>query len=70
MAEPQQQQTDVQRRYREFLELMPLTLALAGLPHSESGKYYTEEQIETRVFAVRHAYKAAKTLVREIVQKG
>lgn len=72
MAEPQQpqQQTDVQRRYREFLELMPLTLALAGLPHSESGKYYGEEQIETRLFAVKHAYKAAKGLVREIVQKG
>ncbi|MGV2338319.1 MAG UNVERIFIED_CONTAM: hypothetical protein LVR18_31085 [Planctomycetaceae bacterium] len=26
------EQTDVQRRYREFLDLMPLTLALAGLP--------------------------------------
>jgi hypothetical protein len=68
VAEPQQ--TDVQRRYREFLELMPLTIALAGLPHSDSGKYYGEEQIETRLFAVKHAYKAAKGLVREIVQKG
>jgi hypothetical protein len=64
------QQTDVQRRYREFMELMPLTIALAGLPHSESGKYYGEEQIETRLFAVKHAYKAAKALVREIAQKG
>ena len=68
MAEPQQ--TDVQRRYREFLELMPLTIALAGLPHSETGKYYGEEQIETRLFAIKHAYKAAKGLVREIVAKG
>ncbi len=68
--QPQPQQTDAQRRYREFLELMPLTLALAGLPHSETGKYYGEEQIETRLFAVKHAYKAAKGLVREIAQKG
>ncbi len=49
---------------------MPLTIALAGLPHSETGKYYGEEQIETRLFAVKHAYKAAKGLVREIVAKG
>ncbi len=62
-------QNDVQRRYKEFLDLLPLTLALAGLPHSETGKYYNEEQIETRLFAVRHAYKAARGLVREAVQK-
>jgi hypothetical protein len=61
--------TDQQRRYREFLELMPLTLALAGLPPSEHGKYYNEEQIETRIFAIRHAHKAARQLVRELVQK-
>jgi hypothetical protein len=61
--------TDQQRRYKEFLELMPLTLALAGLPASEHGKYYNEEQIETRLFAIRHAHKAARQLVRELVQK-
>jgi hypothetical protein len=61
--------TDQQRRYREFLELMPLTLALAGLPPSEHGKYYNEEQIETRIFAIRHAHKAARQLARELVQK-
>lgn len=65
MTEP----NDVQRRYKEFLDLLPLTLALAGLPQSEHGKYYNEEQIETRLFAVRHAYKAARGLVREVVAK-
>ncbi|MBX3444620.1 MAG: hypothetical protein KF774_19625 [Planctomyces sp.] len=73
MSDPQSssssQATDLQRRYREFLDLLPLTLALAGLPHSEPGRYYNEEQIETRLFAVRHAYRAAKTLVREVVAK-
>ncbi len=58
-----------QRRYREFLDLMPLTLALAGLPQSDVGKYYSEEQMETRLFTLRHAFKAARSLAREIVLK-
>lgn len=61
--------SDQQRKYREFLDLMPLTLSLAGLPVSEPGKYYNEEQIETRMFAIRHAHKAARQLARELVQK-
>jgi len=60
---------DQQRRYREFLDLLPLTVALAGLPASEHGKYYTEEQIEARLFTVRHAYRAARQMARECVQK-
>lgn len=63
------EQNEQQRRYKEFMDLMPLTLTLAGLPASEPGKYYNQEQIETRLFAVRHAYKAARGLVREIVTK-
>lgn len=65
MSDPAEQQ----RRYREFLDLMPLTLALAGLPQSDNGKYYTEEQIETRLFVLRHAFKAARSLAREMVLK-
>ena len=60
---------DQSRRYREFLDLMPLTLALAGLPPSEVGRYFNEEQIETRTFAIKYAYKQAKTLARELVVK-
>lgn len=59
---------ETQRKYKEFMDLLPLILSLAGLPASDSGKYYTEEQIETRLFAVRHAYKAARGLIREIVK--
>lgn len=58
-----------QRRYQEFLDLMPLTLALAGLPPSEAGKYNTEEQIEARAFTIRHAYKSARQSARECIQK-
>ena len=59
----------INKRYREFIELLPLTLALAGLPPSESGRYYSEEQMETRMFTLRHAYKAAKTFARESISK-
>jgi len=64
MAEP----NDVQRKYREFLDLMPLTLALAGLPASDHGKYFTAEQIESRLFTIRHAWKAARQIARECIQ--
>ena len=60
---------DMQRNYKEFLDLLPLTLALAGLPRSETGRYYTEEQIEARMFTIRHAYKAARNITRECIQR-
>ena len=63
------QSSDVQRRYKEFLDLLPLTLAIAGLPESERGRYYTEEQIETRLSAIRLAWRAARQVARECVQK-
>ena len=65
MAEP----NDIQRNYKEFLDLLPLTLALAGLPQSDTGRYYTDEQIESRVFTIKHAYKAARSVTRECIQK-
>lgn len=64
MAEP----NDLQRKYKEFLDLMPLTLALAGLPDSDHGKYFTAEQIESRLFTIRHAWKAARQITRECIQ--
>lgn len=63
MAEP----SDLQRNYREFLDLLPLTLALAGLPQSDQGRYFNEDQIEARLYTIRHAYKAARQVVRECV---
>ena len=62
------EQSDATRKYREFLDLMPLTLALAGLPQSEGGKYFTAEQIEARLFTIRHAYKAARQVAKETVR--
>ncbi|MEM7812725.1 MAG: hypothetical protein AAF532_14715 [Planctomycetota bacterium] len=61
--------SEQQQRYKQFLDLMPLTIALAGLPHSDSGKYYSEEQIQSRLFTLKHAYKAARQMARESIQK-
>ena len=55
---------DLQQKYRQFLDLLPLTLALAGLPTSE-GRLFSEEQIEGRAITVRIAYRAARTLAKE-----
>lgn len=57
---------DVQQKYRQFLDLLPLTISLAGLPTSE-GRLYNEEQIEARAITVRHAYRVAKSTVRELL---
>jgi hypothetical protein len=58
-----------QRRYREFLDLLPLTLELAGLPRSESGRYYNEDQLESRLITLRHAHKLSRQFGRELIQK-
>jgi hypothetical protein len=56
--------TDLQQKYRQFLDLMPLTLTLAGLPTSE-GRLFTEEQIEARAMTVRYAYRVARNTAKE-----
>ena len=67
MTEANEQQ--LQRRYQEFLDLLPLTLSLAGLPPSEQGKYLTDDQIEARVYTIRHALKHARKFAKEAVQR-
>jgi hypothetical protein len=56
--------SDLQQKYRQFLDLMPLTISLAGLPMSE-GRLYSEEQIEARAITIRAAYRVARTLTKE-----
>ncbi|MDA0833728.1 MAG: hypothetical protein O2955_05235 [Planctomycetota bacterium] len=65
MADP----NELQRKYREFLDLMPLTIALAGLPHSDGGKYYSEEQIESRIYTLKYAYKHARAFAKDSIQR-
>jgi hypothetical protein len=57
----------LRRRYREFLELLPLTINLAGLPTSESPFNFTADQMEVRVNTLAVAFKLARQLARDSV---
>ena len=57
----------LRRRYREFLELMPLTINIAGLPTSESPFNFTADQMEVRVHTLAVAFKLARQLARDSV---
>ena len=57
-----------QLKYREFMSLLPLTVAIAGLPEAEAGKYYTEGQMENRAANLRLAYKIARQIIQEVVK--
>ena len=58
-----------QQKVREFLQLLPVTAELAGLPKSEPGKYFSPEQIESRVITLRAAFKVAKSLMTELANQ-
>jgi hypothetical protein len=56
---------DLQQKYQQLLELLPLAAHLAGLPPSE-GRLFTEEQVDGRAITFRLALKVARALVDEI----
>ena len=57
----------LRRRYREFLELMPLTISIAGLPTSQSPFNFSADQMEVRTATLATAFKLARQLVRDAV---
>ena len=69
VSDPNAAAADQQRRYREFLDLLPLALSLAGLPTSEGTRYYTEDQIELRASTIKHAYKFARQVAKDYIQR-
>jgi hypothetical protein len=60
----------VKRRYREFLDLIPLTIAIAGLPSSEGNRNYTTEQMQARAQVLHNAFRLARQTVREAIRGG
>jgi hypothetical protein len=64
MPEPTPGTSDLQQKYRQFLDLMPMTIALAGLPPSET-RLYSEEQIEGRAITFKAAYRVARATAKE-----
>lgn len=59
-----------QQRMREFLQLLPLTLEIAGLPKADPLRLYNADQMDARVTNVRNAYKLARALVRDLGENG
>lgn len=58
----------VKRRYREFLDLLPVTTAIAGLPSSEGNRNFTTEQMEARAQVLVNAFKLARQVAREAIK--
>jgi hypothetical protein len=57
-----------QQKAKEFMSLLPLTLAIAGLPECEPGKHFAESQLEARATSIRTAYKVARQLIVEVTK--
>jgi hypothetical protein len=57
-----------QQKVREFMQLLPLTLEIAGLARAEPGHYFNEGQMEVRATTIRNAYKQARQLVLDIAK--
>ena len=53
-------------RAKEFLQLMPLTIEIAGLPDSAEDRLYTPDQMEARMLNIKSAYKIARRYFREV----
>jgi hypothetical protein len=56
------------QKINEFMQILPLTMAIAGLPDAEHGKYFTDGQMEVRANAIRSAYKHARALLLEVAK--
>ncbi|HEY1786097.1 MAG TPA: hypothetical protein VGG30_11130 [Pirellulales bacterium] len=64
---PPTDEETMKRRYREFLDLLPLTAAIAGLPDSGGTFNFNPEQMEVRAQTLLGAFKLARQLAREVL---
>lgn len=60
----------LRRRYKEFLDLIPLTIAIAGLPVSDTPFNFSNDQMEVRANTLHAAFKLARQLTRDAVTGG
>jgi hypothetical protein len=58
---------NLKRRYREFLDLMPLTVTIAGLPSSEGPLNFNADQLEGRIQTLAVAYKLARQFAKDAI---
>jgi hypothetical protein len=57
-----------QQKVREFMSLMPLTLAIAGLPDCDAGKHFNEGQMDARATTLKIAYKIARQVILDVAK--
>lgn len=57
-----------QLKVKEFMSLLPLTLAVAGLPDAEPSHHFTEGQLDARATTIRQAYKIARQVILDIAK--
>jgi hypothetical protein len=57
-----------QQKVQEFLRLLPLTLAVAGLPQAAPGQHLNEGQMEARASTIRMAYKVARQIILDVAK--
>lgn len=57
-----------EQKAREFMTLLPLTIAVAGLPLANPGTYLNEGQMEARATAIRAAYKISRQIVQDVIK--
>ena len=58
-----------QQKISEFMRLLPLTVEIAGMPRSELGRNFNEDQMGVRANTIRNAYKIARQLLLDIAAK-
>jgi hypothetical protein len=63
-SDPNAQQIKV----KEFLQLLPVTVAVAGLPDIEPGRHLNADQMRVRANSLRTAYTVARELILEVTQ--
>ena len=57
-----------QQKVREFMSLLPLTLALAGLPAAAAGQHFNEGQLDARATTLKAAYKTARQMLVDVAK--
>jgi hypothetical protein len=57
-----------QQKVREFMSLLPLTLAIAGLADAEPGKHFNEGQMDARATTLRTAYKIVRQIILDVAK--
>jgi hypothetical protein len=57
-----------QQKVKDFMNLLPLTLAVAGLSQASSGQHFNEGQMEARATTIRTAYKIARQILLDMAK--